>query len=49
MVYIKGQEFHPTVGLNGTSGDLFRVRTVAAGGPDDPRHGSCKQYISGEH
>jgi hypothetical protein len=44
QIYIKGQEFHPTIGLNGTSSDQFRVRTVAAGGPDDPRHGLCKQY-----
>ena len=42
-VRIAGQEFSPTVGVNGTEGDLFRVRTVASGGPDDPRHGDCKR------
>eukprot|EP00935_MAST-01C_sp_MAST-1C-sp1_P002107 g2107.t1 len=43
-IRIDGQYDSPTLQLNGTKDELFRVRTVAAGGPDDPRHGVCKQY-----
>ena len=43
-VHITGQQFSPTIGVNGTKDDLFRVRTVSAGGPDDPLNGTCKQY-----
>jgi hypothetical protein len=34
----------PTLVLNGTAEDAFRVRAVATGGPDDPRHGICKTW-----
>ena len=44
-LHISGNKIHQrTIFLNGTEDDLFRVRTVAAGGPDDPRHGQCKHY-----
>jgi hypothetical protein len=41
-VQIVGQ-FHPTVGVNGSLGDTFRIRAVPSGGPDDPRHGDCQK------
>ena len=44
-LHISGNKIHQrTIFLNGTEDELFRVRTVAAGGPDDPRHGVCKHY-----
>ena len=43
LVQIAGQ-FHPTVAVNGSVGDTFRVGTVVSGGPDDPRDGDCKKY-----